>query len=91
MVHLSTSRCVHHSWLQTVHCESTCPRSTPYFGLKFRGEANLSVVTLEPSLNDCMYLSGVVHWFASLLLLLPSLALLVCLFSRRAMAVGKSK
>ena len=61
------------------------------FGLKFKGEANLSVVTLKPSLNACMYLSGVVHWFASLLVLHPSLALSVYLFSRRAMAVGKSK
>ncbi len=36
------------------------------FGLKFKGEANLSVVMLKPSLNACIYLSGVVHWFASL-------------------------
>ena len=41
------------------------------FGLKFQGEANLSVVMLKPSLNACVYLSGVVHWFASLLFLLP--------------------
>ena len=61
------------------------------FGLKFSGEATLSVVTLKPFLNACMYLSGVVHWFASLLLLLPSGGLLVYLFNRRAMAVGKSR
>ncbi len=60
------------------------------FGLKLRGEANPSVVTRKSSLNACMYLSGVVHWSASLLFLLPSLALLVHLFSKRAMAVGKS-
>ncbi len=45
------------------------------FGLKFRGEANVSVVMLKPFLNACMYLSGVVHWCASLLLLLPSVGL----------------
>ena len=61
------------------------------FELKFKGGANLSVVALKPSLNACMYLSGVVHWFASLLFLHPSLALLVYLFTSRAMAVGKSK
>ncbi len=61
------------------------------FGLKLRGEANLSVVTLKPFLNACMYLSGVVHWFASLLFLFPSLALLVYLFSKRATAIEKSK
>ena len=60
------------------------------FGLKFRGEADLSVFTLRPSLNACMYLSGVVHWFASFLHLLPPVALLVYWFNRRAMAVGKS-
>ena len=37
-----------------------------------------------------MYLSRVVHWFASLLFWLPSLVLLVYLFSKRAMAVRKS-
>ena len=59
-------------------------------GLKLNGEASLSVVTLRPSLIACMYLSGVVHWFASLLLLLPSVALLMYWFNRCAMAVGKS-
>jgi len=58
------------------------------FELKFRGEANLSVVTLKPCLNACMYLFGVVHWFASLLLLLPSVDLPVYLFKRCAIAVG---
>ena len=38
------------------------------FSLKFEREVSLSVVTL----NACMYLSGIVHWFAILLLLLPS-------------------
>ncbi len=61
------------------------------FGLKFRGEANLSVLTLKPSLNACMYLPEVVHWSATLLLLLPSVGLLVYLFNRHAMAVGKSR
>ena len=32
-----------------------------------------------------MYLSGLLHWFASLLFLLSSIAFLVCLFSERAM------
>ena len=59
-------------------------------GLKFKGEANLSVVTLRPSLSACMYLSGVELWFAILLLLFPSDVLLVYRFNRRAMAVGKS-
>ena len=51
------------------------------FGLKLRGEANLSVVTLKPSLNACMYLSGVVHWFASLLFFHHLLCWCLCLVS----------
>jgi len=44
----------------------------------------------KPPRIACMYLSGVVHWFASLLVLLPSVGLLVYLSNRHAMAIGKS-
>jgi len=77
MVHFGPS-CVHQIWLHTMHAKAF------HFCLMFRG-------ALELPLNACIYLSGVVHWCASLLLLLPSVGFKGVFANRRAMAVTKSR